>query len=193
MALLNVLSKQSNVLLLDIRLLWVHVTATCCIFYSTTTLIWELASHLRISPRPAINPFFEIGQPVLYRNNSMKMPTEASYIIHAGHNIAWIAMGDRTRFVSVDQLHSHDVKMLPHSQDAPLSHLASTPSMSPLQHQVSAQSTPASVSSASSNIAQAIKAAKRFNELREARKLSPKVISELQTEHNKKGNGFEKF
>ena len=96
---------------------------------------------LRISPRPAINPFFEIGQPVLYRNNSMKMPTEASYIIHAGRNTAWIAMGDRTRFVSVDQLRSHDVKMLPPSQDAPLSHLASTP---PLQHQVSAQSTPAS-------------------------------------------------
>ena len=45
-----------------------------------------------------------------------------------------------------------------------------------------------SVSSASSNIAQAIKAAKRFNELREASKLSPKVISELQT-----GDGFEKF
>ena len=50
-----------------------------------------------------------------------------------------------------------------------------------------------SVSSASSNIAQAIKAAKRFNELREASKLSPKVISELQTERNKKGDGFEKF
>ena len=40
----------------------------------------------------------------------------------------------------------------------------------------------------SSNIAQAIKAAKRFNELREESKLSPKVISELQT-----GDGFEKF
>ena len=38
-----------------------------------------------------------------------------------------------------------------------------------------------SVSSASSNIAQAIKAAKSFNELREASKLSPRVISELQT------------
>ena len=50
-----------------------------------------------------------------------------------------------------------------------------------------------SVSGASSNIAQAIKAAKRFNELREASKLSPKVISELQTERNKKGDGFEKF
>ena len=50
-----------------------------------------------------------------------------------------------------------------------------------------------SVSSASSNIAQAIKAAKRFNKLREASKLSPKVISELQTERNKKGDGFEKF
>ena len=50
-----------------------------------------------------------------------------------------------------------------------------------------------SVSSASSNIAQAIKAAKHFNELREARKLSPKVISELQTERNKKEDGFEKF
>ena len=50
-----------------------------------------------------------------------------------------------------------------------------------------------SVSSASSNTAQAIKAAKRFNELREASKLSPKVISELQTERNKKGDGFEKF
>ena len=50
-----------------------------------------------------------------------------------------------------------------------------------------------SVSCASSNIAQAIKAAKRFNELREASKLSPKVISELQTERNKKGDGFEKF
>ena len=50
-----------------------------------------------------------------------------------------------------------------------------------------------SVSSASSNIAQAIKAAKRYNELREASKLSPKVISELQTERNKKGDGFEKF
>ena len=44
-----------------------------------------------------------------------------------------------------------------------------------------------------SNIAQAIKAAKRYNELREASKLSPKVISELQTERNKKGDGFEKF
>ena len=40
-----------------------------------------------------------------------------------------------------------------------------------------------SVSSASSNIAQAIKAAKCFNELKEASKLSPKVISELQTEN----------
>ena len=50
-----------------------------------------------------------------------------------------------------------------------------------------------SVSSASSNIVQAIKAAKRFNELREASKLSPKVISELQTERNKKGDGFKKF
>ena len=50
-----------------------------------------------------------------------------------------------------------------------------------------------SLSSASSNIAQAIKAAKRFNELREASKLSPKVISELQTERNKKGDAFEKF
>ena len=50
-----------------------------------------------------------------------------------------------------------------------------------------------SVSSASSNTAQAIKAAKRYNELREASKLSPKVISELQTERNKKGDGFEKF
>ena len=50
-----------------------------------------------------------------------------------------------------------------------------------------------SVSSASSNIAQAIKAAKCFNELREASKLSPKVISELQTERNKKGDGFKKF
>ena len=49
------------------------------------------------------------------------------------------------------------------------------------------------VSSASSNTARAIKAAKRFNELREASKLSPKVISELQTERNKKGDGFEKF
>ena len=53
--------------------------------------------------------------------------------------------------------------------------------------------TVSSLSSASSNIAQAIKAAKRFNELREASKLSPKVISELQTERNKKGDGFEKF
>ena len=43
------------------------------------------------------------------------------------------------------------------------------------------------------SIAQAIKAAKRYNELREASKLSPKVISELQTERNKKGDGFEKF
>ena len=50
-----------------------------------------------------------------------------------------------------------------------------------------------SVSSASSNITQAIKAAKRFNELREASKLSPKVISELQTECNKKEDGFKKF
>ena len=50
-----------------------------------------------------------------------------------------------------------------------------------------------SLSSASSNIVQAIKAAKRFNELREASKLSPKVISEQQTERNKKGDGFEKF
>ena len=50
-----------------------------------------------------------------------------------------------------------------------------------------------SVSSAFSNIAQAIKAAKHYNELREASKLSPKVISELQTERNKKGDGFEKF
>ena len=97
-----------------------------------------------ISPRPAINPFFEIGQPVLYRNNSMKMPTEALYIVHAGCNIAWIAMGDCTHFVSVDQLRSYDAKMLPPSQDAPLSHLASTPPMSPLEHQVSTQSTPAS-------------------------------------------------
>ena len=39
------------------------------------------------------------------------------------------------------------------------------------------------VSSASSNIAQAIKAAKCFNELKEASKLSPKLISELQTEN----------
>ena len=45
----------------------------------------------------------------------------------------------------------------------------------------------------SSNITQAIKAAKRFNELRESSKLSPKVISELQTERDKKGDGFEKF
>ena len=50
-----------------------------------------------------------------------------------------------------------------------------------------------SLSSASSNIAQAIKAAKRYNELREASKLSPKVISELQTERNKKGDRFEKL
>ena len=50
-----------------------------------------------------------------------------------------------------------------------------------------------SVSSASSNIAQAIKAAKRFNELREASKLSPTVISELQIECNKKGDRFEIF
>ena len=56
-----------------------------------------------------------------------------------------------------------------------------------------AVSSVSSVSSASSNIAQAIKAAKRFNELRETSKLSPKVISELQTERNKKGDGFEKF
>ena len=74
----------------------------------------------------------------------MKMPTEASYIVHAGRNTAWIMMGDRTRFVSVDQRRSYDAKMLPSSQDAPLFHLASTPLMSPLEHQVSAQSTPAS-------------------------------------------------
>ena len=43
------------------------------------------------------------------------------------------------------------------------------------------------------SVSSAIKAAKRFNELREASKLSPKVISELQTECNKKGDGFEKF
>ena len=105
----------------------------------------SLASKiLRISPRPAINPFFEIGQPVLYRNNSMKVPTEASYIVHAGRNTAWITTGDRTRFVSVDQLHSHDAKILSPCQDASLSNLVSTPPMSPLEHQVSAQ--PASAS-----------------------------------------------
>ena len=61
---------------------------------------------LCFTPRPAINPFFEIGKSVLYRNNSMREPIEASYLTHAGRNTAWIVANDRTRFVSVDQLQS---------------------------------------------------------------------------------------
>jgi hypothetical protein len=65
-----------------------------------------------------------------------------------------------------------------------------------------------SVSGVVGNISDAVKAAKRFNELRELQgiknqtnKLSPAVISELQAPstpkseslHSKKGDGFEKF
>jgi len=53
------------------------------------------------------------------------------------------------------------------------------------------------VSGAAGNISEAIKAAKRFNELQLAKnKLSPKVINELKSviiENSKMGDGFEKF
>ena len=63
---------------------------------------------LRVLPRPAVNHSFEVGQAVLHRNNSMKMVMTASYLIHAGRNTAWINTGNKTRFVSVEQLHNHD-------------------------------------------------------------------------------------
>jgi len=52
-----------------------------------------------------------------------------------------------------------------------------------------------SVSGAVGNISEAIKAAKRFNELQLAKnKLTPKVIEELKSVVNSKmGDGFEKF
>jgi len=54
-----------------------------------------------------------------------------------------------------------------------------------------------SVSGAAGNISEAIKAAKRFNELQLAKnKLSPKVINELKSvniDNSKMGDGFEKF
>ena len=50
-----------------------------------------------------------------------------------------------------------------------------------------------SVSGAAGNISDAIKAAKRFNELQLV-KLSPKVISELKSvDNSKKGDGYEIF
>ena len=68
---------------------------------------------LRIEPRPAVNPFFEVGQPVLYRNSLMKTPIPASYIVHAGRNTAWIATGNQTRFVSVEQLQEDTASVQP--------------------------------------------------------------------------------
>ena len=128
MALLNVLSKQSNMLytcygfmwLLSVAYLFNHRIASGACKPSPAFKL------LHILPRPAVNPFFKIGQPVLYRNNSMKMPAKASYVVHTGRNTAWIVMGDRTHFVSAGQLHSHDAKMLLSNQDASLFHLAST-------------------------------------------------------------------
>ena len=98
---------------------------------------------LRISPRPAINPFFEIGQPVLYRNNAMRVPAEASYVVHAGRNTAWISTGNRSRLVSVDQLRDHNINTVPSDNAVPSSEPNASPT-SPLNNKMPEEPTQAS-------------------------------------------------
>ena len=76
--------------------------------------------------RTAVNPFFEIGAEVRYKNSRMKFPAPASYLVHSGRNTAWIQRDGRSQLVSVEQL-EHPANSFPLELAQPMQENASDP------------------------------------------------------------------